>query len=126
MIKFIMNGLDVSAHVESAGISKSPVEGGNGFTDVSGNVISDITADKESLKIKLNYLSAEQLTNIISELDKAEISVDCNIIRNSDVPFICDGGYNSAMSYAGRTSDTDNIWEMDFTLSRNIKRGDGL
>ena len=116
----------MSDHVESAGISKSPVEGGNSFTDVSGKTISDITAYKESMKIKLNCLSAEQLTKIISELDKSEISVDCNIVPESDVPFACSDGYNSSMSYAGRTSDTDNIWEIDFTLSRNIKRDDGL
>lgn len=126
MIKFIIGGLDMSDHVESTSISKSPISGGNSFTNIYGKEISDIVAYKESLKIKLNSLSIEQLRNIIAELDKENISVSCNIVSDSETTFTCDSGYNAVMSYAGRTQGSDNIWEIDFTLSRNLKGGDGL
>lgn len=116
MIKFIMGGMDVSDNVSSCQFTKSEENGGNGFSAVNGETVSDVTAVKQTAAVKLTELNTSQTASVIDIINSSEIAVDCDF-EGYNGNYKCDGGYSVS---ASRTDTTGIWWEISFTLFRWI------
>ncbi len=125
MIKLIIGGMDVSDNVSSCQFGKSEENGGNSFSAVNGETVSDITAVMLTAAIKLTELNTSQAASVISIINGPDIDVICDFEEYNGT-YERDGGYSVSSL---RTDSTGIWWGISFTLSHRIPKGssgDGL
>lgn len=115
-----LNGINVSNYVSAYSFSVNPITGGNSFTSVNGNTVTDITGNKFSLKITLERLEITMLNSIITELDKTFVTIVSENISKVSGNYSADGGYNVDLAKSNKIDFSSNLWKINFSLSRTV------
>lgn len=127
MIEFSINGIDVSDNVNGYKFSSSPVTEGNSFVTADGEEISNIIGYKYQLNISLTKLNTETAENIIKALESEQVTILSNAGTIANGTYKTDGGYNVDLVKSSRGLVSFNgEWEIGFSVSRFVKKGDGL